>query len=113
MARARKRLREAQRLTLVSAVFVAAGVWALSNGAVVLGVAATTFFSAGVLLGGMWWYDDIRSRRTDTDGHTGSHRVQLVLVAIASALFGLGCLAVVVLVLVGWTEVSAATAMQL
>lgn len=109
----RKSLREARALTFISAAFVATGGWSLSNGVSALGLAAVVFFSAGVLFGIMLWYDEVRSRRTEGSAGDDSRwaTVSVVGIAVASALLGLGCLAVVVFGIIGWSELGTATTM--
>lgn len=95
----RKELREARLLVLISALFVAGGVWMLTMGELAFGLATTLFFSACLIVGVVMWVGERTNRRGDGRSGRTAERLFALLMPAAALLMGLGCLALLILTL--------------
>lgn len=97
-------------MTLIGLVFVIGGGWGISQGSLGLGIAAVLFFGACLLYGIInWWSIEAELRGVDLKAADGAFGIAIVGIA---ALLGLGCLAMFVVSLIGWSQFGFATTVR-
>lgn len=107
--KSRKDLREARWLTLVSALFVAGGVWMLAEGEAGFGLITTLFFGACLIVGILLWVGERSDRREGGRSSRMAERMFAVLLPTAALLMGLGCLGLLIMAFFDWAWFSPTT----
>lgn len=93
---------EAWGLTLVSGLFVLAGIFIIVVvGDVAIGAVSIVFFGAGLIVGLMQLVSLARGGSGEPTGPVG-----LLLMAVASFLLGVACLALLLLAIVDWGSIA-------
>lgn len=94
--------REAWGLTLVSGLFVIAGIFLITVvGAVAIGAVSILFFGAGIIVGSTHLVGTKRGGHGQPTGPLG-----LLVMAAASFLLGVACLLLALFAVLDWQEVS-------